>query len=156
MNPLAFIIFCSFIIFCVCYIFRPFVIVNEGENIVVERLGRYHRTLSTGIHPLVPLFEKLRTVYWKHDIEEQGRRKTFTFSDYRIRMTESICDILPVECNTKDNVKVIINMITYYKVIDACKAVYNTDNLFAMMVDDLETRVVKVVKSMENISAYPL
>lgn len=133
-------------------ILKPYVIVNEGEGVIVERMGRYHRILRPGLNFLVPFFEKLRCVSWKHQVEERGVRQWRVFSDYRIRTTETTCDILPMTCSTKDNVKVVVNVVGYYRIDDVKKAVYDIDDLFSTITNELETRIVSVVKKLDSAS----
>lgn len=132
-----------------CIVFKPFIIVNEGEAVAVERLGRFHRVVGPGIQFLIPAFEKLRCVSWRYEVEERGRRTTAVFSDYRIKTSESQCDILPVACQTRDNITAAVNMIAYYRIINVEKAIYEIDDLYAAMINELETRLVKIVKQMD-------
>lgn len=138
-----------FIIPILCIVFKPFVVVNEGEAVAVERLGRLHRIVGPGIQFLIPAFEKLRCVSWRYEVEERGHRNRLVFSDYRIKTTESQCDILPVACQTKDNITAAVNMVAYYKIINVEKAIYEIDDLYAGMINELETRLVKIVKQMD-------
>jgi len=139
-----------FVIPILCIVFKPFIVVNEGESVVVERLGRFHRVVGPGMQFLIPLFERLRCVSWCYDVEDRGYRTTATFQDYRIKTTESQCDILPVVCQTKDNITAVVNMVAYYRIDDVKKAVYNIDDLLAGMINELETRLVKIVKLLDH------
>lgn len=78
---------------------------------IVERLGRYDRTLRPVFHALVPFIEKVSYV---HDLKE-----------------ESI-EVPPQDCFTKDNVRVEVDGILYMSVVDPVKASYGiTDYRFA-------------------------
>lgn len=130
----------------------PFIIVREDEAVIVERIGLYHRTLRPGFNVIIPFFETCRKVEWKYEVEEHGMKRLRVFSDYRINTAETICDILPIECVTKDNTKAIVNMIAYYKIVDARKAVYNITDLYAAISNDLMTRLIEVIRTMDSSS----
>lgn len=82
-------------------------IVPQRSNFVVERLGRYSRTLDSGFHILVPFIDK---VAYKHTLKEE------------------VIDVEPQACVTKDNIQVVINGVMYIQVIDAYKASYGINN----------------------------
>jgi regulator of protease activity HflC (stomatin/prohibitin superfamily) len=88
-------------------ILSPFVIVKQNHKVVVERLGRFHRVLSEGLNFKVPFLD---TVAYRHS------------------MKEAIVHIENQTAITKDNVKVNIDGILFYKVVDAQKAAYEINN----------------------------
>lgn len=78
---------------------------------VVERLGKYHKTLGPGFHALVPFFDQVK---------------------YRQDFREETIEVEPQECFTKDNVKVEVDGVVYISVIDPVNASYGiTDYRFA-------------------------
>ncbi len=80
------------------YLFlRVAVIVPQQSAFVVERLGRYHKTINAGFHFLVPLIDFVR---YRHSLKEQA------------------LDIPEQICITKDNVQVGVDGILYLKVLD--------------------------------------
>jgi regulator of protease activity HflC (stomatin/prohibitin superfamily) len=87
-------------------------IVPQQSAYVVERLGRYSRTLSAGFHILVPFID---SVQYKHSLKETA-----------IDIPEQICI-------TRDNVQVSIDGIIYLKVLDPQRASYGiNDHRFAI------------------------
>ena len=87
-------------------------IVPQQSAYVVERLGRYSRTLSAGFHILVPFID---SVQYKHSLKETA-----------IDIPEQICI-------TRDNVQVSIDGILYLKVLDPQRASYGiNDHRFAI------------------------
>ncbi|MBQ7189603.1 MAG: paraslipin [Kiritimatiellae bacterium] len=86
-------------------------IVPQKQAYIVERLGKYSRTLEAGLHVLTPLIEK---VAYKHTLKEQ------------------VIDVPPQQCITKDNIRVEVDGILYLQVMDPVKASYGIGNyLFA-------------------------
>jgi len=86
-------------------------LVPTQKAYIVERLGRYHKTLGPGFHALVPFFDKVK---------------------YRQDLREETIEVEPQECFTKDNVKVEVDGVIYLSVIDPVNASYGvTDYRFA-------------------------
>ncbi len=106
---LVFIVLAFFII---VVIFKTAKIVPNQWVFVVERLGKYNRTLSAGFHILMPFLDK---VAYKHTLKE------------------SAIDVPPQTCITKDNIGVEIDGVLYLRVVDPIKASYGITNyIFAI------------------------
>lgn len=87
-------------------------IVPQQSAYVVERLGRYSRTLSAGFHILIPFID---AVQYKHSLKETA------------------VDIPEQICITRDNVQVAVDGILYLKILDAQRASYGiSDHRFAI------------------------
>ena len=84
-------------------------VVPQRENFVVERLGKYNKTLSAGFHLLVPFIDR---VAYKHTLKEQAG------------------DVPSQSCITRDNIAVEIDGILYIQVVDAQLASYGIENYF--------------------------
>lgn len=82
-------------------------IVPQRSNFVVERLGKYSRTLDSGFHLLIPFVDK---VAYQHTLKEE------------------VIDVDRQACVTKDNIQVGINGVLYMQVVDAQKASYGINN----------------------------
>ncbi len=83
------------------------IVVPQQSAYVVERLGRYSKTLGAGFHILVPFVDKIR---------------------YRHSLKEMAIDIPEQICITKDNVQVGVDGIIYLKVLNAERASYGIEN----------------------------
>jgi regulator of protease activity HflC (stomatin/prohibitin superfamily) len=84
-------------------ILKTAVVVPNQVVYVIERLGKYSRTLGAGFHILVPFIDR---VAYRHVLKEQA------------------IDVPPQNCITKDNISVEIDGILYMRVIDPVKASY--------------------------------
>tara|TARA_B100000900_G_scaffold65786_1_gene50966 strand:- start:1506 stop:2453 length:948 start_codon:yes stop_codon:yes gene_type:complete len=82
-------------------------VVPQREQFVVERLGKFSKTLDAGFHILVPFVD---AVAYKHTLKEQ------TF------------DVASQSCITKDNISVEIDGVIYMQVSDARAASYGIEN----------------------------
>jgi len=87
---------------------RVAIVVPQQNAYVVERLGKYHRTLSAGFHILIPFIQVIR---------------------YRHSLKEDVIDIPEQECITRDNVQVGVDGVLYSKVFDPERASYGITNL---------------------------
>ncbi|MDA0313596.1 MAG: SPFH/Band 7/PHB domain protein [Gemmatimonadetes bacterium] len=107
-----------------------FKIVPQAETMIIERLGKYHRTLPTGINVIWPLIERPRTVIWRYVREDlEGRTVRTTKAMTRLDLRETVYDFPRQNVITKDNVVTEINALIYFQVTDPRRAVYEIVNL---------------------------
>lgn len=106
------IVFLVLAFFIIVVIFKTAKIVPNQWVFVVERLGKYNRTLSAGFHILWPFLDR---VAYKHTLKETA------------------IDVPPQTCITKDNIGVEIDGVLYLRVVDPIKASYGITNyIFAI------------------------
>ena len=103
----------ALIIFIVLFVVIFFVklitsikIVPNKTVLIVERLGKYHRTLEAGFHFLFPFLDKVR---YKQTLKEQS------------------IDVPAQDCFTKDNVKVKVDGVLYMYIFDPVMASYEIE-----------------------------
>jgi regulator of protease activity HflC (stomatin/prohibitin superfamily) len=88
-------------------------IVPQRSAYIIERLGRYSRTLDAGFHILIPFVDR---VAYRHTLKEEA------------------LDVPKQQCITKDNISVSVDGVLYLQVIDPQSASYGiTDYRFASM-----------------------
>lgn len=92
----------------VAFVYMGTVIVPQGYNYTVERLGRYTATLSPGFSLIIPFIDRI------------GAKRN---------MMESVLDIPSQEVITKDNAQVKVDGVVFYQVLDASRATYEVNNL---------------------------
>ena len=91
---------------------RTAIVVPQQSAYVIEHLGRYHRTLSAGLHVLTPFVER---VAYRHSLKEQA------------------LDVAEQICITRDNVQVGIDAVLYMRILEPHLASYGiTDYTFAI------------------------
>jgi len=83
-------------------------IVRPWEKGLVERLGRYQRTVDSGLTLIVPFIERI----------------------HKVDMREQVVDVPPQQVITKDNVAVEVDAVVYYEVTDPVKVTYNVANFY--------------------------
>lgn len=82
-------------------------VVKQSFAYTIERLGKYSRTLGSGIHFIVPFFDRISN---------------------RIDLKEQVADFQPQPVITKDNVTMQIDTVVYYEVTDAKLYTYGVAN----------------------------
>ena len=95
------------VIFVIITIMRTARIVPQKVAFIIERLGKYAKTLDAGFHILVPFFDK---VSYKHSLKEVA------------------VDVPSQTCITRDNIAVEVDGVLYLQVIDPAKASYGIEN----------------------------
>lgn len=83
-------------------------IVRQSTAVVIERLGKFHKLLNTGIHLIIPFID----------------RKVGT----PISLKERVADFAPQPVITKDNVTMQIDTVVYFQVTDAKLFTYGVEN----------------------------
>lgn len=99
--------FTALMVLAMFIISRTFIVVQEREKIVKERLGKFAGVLEPGFHFMVPLADR---VAYRHDVREQ------------------VVDIPAQTCITRDNIQVDVDGLVYLRVMDPQKASYGIGN----------------------------
>ena len=102
-------------------------VVNTGYLYVVERLGQFHRILEPGWHFVIPGVDFVR-------------RKVST--------KQQILDVPPQSVITKDNVKISVDNVIFYKMLNAKDAVYNIEDYKAGIVYSATTNIRNILGNM--------
>jgi regulator of protease activity HflC (stomatin/prohibitin superfamily) len=104
LNTVILLVLTGFIIFL---LFSTAKVIAQRTELVIERLGRYNRTLGAGFHILIPFLDRVA---------------------YRRNLKEEVYDIASQNCITKDNVQVIVDGVIYLQVIDSRLSCYGIEN----------------------------
>jgi regulator of protease activity HflC (stomatin/prohibitin superfamily) len=111
------------IIFVLSILFRSIRIIPQATAGVVERLGKYHKTLQPGLNLLVPFIDRLRPL---------------------LDMREQVVSFPPQPVITEDNLVVSIDTVVYFQVTDARAATYEIANYLGA-VEQLTTTTLRNV-----------
>jgi len=105
-------------------------IVQQSETVIIERLGKYSKTLSAGINIIIPIIDRPRNIIWRFVRDGyDGRSYVVKRAVNKIDLRETVYDFPRQNVITKDNVVTEINAILYFQIIDPVKAVYEIANL---------------------------
>lgn len=102
-------------------------IVRPFERGLIERLGKFKREVGSGVHFIIPFFEKM----------------------IKVDMREKVIDVPPQEVITKDNVVVTVDAVIYYEVTDAYRVVYNVSNFEMATIKLAQTNLRNVIGELE-------
>ena len=111
------------VIFVLVILFRSIRIIPQSRAGVVERLGKYHKTLLPGLNILVPFIDRVRPL---------------------IDMREQVVSFPPQPVITEDNLVVSIDTVVYFQVTDARAAEYEIANYLGA-VEQLTTTTLRNV-----------
>lgn len=134
----------------VVFLIKAVYLVNQSEAIVIQRLGRFHRILSPGLHFVIPFVDSAHVCFWTfvaHD--EYGKYIRFVRVMRKIDLRESVYDFPKQNVITKDNVNIEINALLYYQITDPKAAVYEVSNLPEAIEKLTQTTLRNVIGSMD-------
>src|SRR3954471_1597677 len=115
-------------LFAVITLVRSVRIVPQQRMDVVERLGKYKRTLSPGLNLLVPFVDAVRT---------------------KVDMREQVVSFPPQPVITSDNLVVSIDTVLYFKVVDPVRATYEIANFLQAIEQLTVTTLRNVIGSLD-------
>lgn len=116
------------IIFVLIAFLLTFKVVPQRSVYIIERLGKYSRSLHAGFHILIPFIDRIA---YKQNLKEQA------------------IDVASQMCITKDNIAVEVDGILYIQVIDPQKASYGIDNYKFAIIQLAQTTMRSIIGRME-------
>jgi len=102
------------------YIYRSFQIIEEGQIALVERFGKYQKTMEPGINIVLPFIDRVSLI-------KSAR--------------EQVLELPPQPCMTSDNVSVNVSGAMYWQISDLQKARYNIENVDQSLQISLSTQI---------------
>lgn len=127
MNP-AIIVVIVVVALVIVLLIRTIRVIPQSTAGIVERFGRYHRTLGPGHNVVVPFIDRLRPLL---DLREQ------------------VISFPPQPVTTSDNLVVTIDIVMYYQVVDAKAATYEVANFITSIEQLTMTRLHEVIGAMD-------
>ena len=97
------------VVFGIIVLMKTAQIVPQKTEAVIERLGKYSRTLSAGFHILIPFLDRIA---------------------YKRHLKEEVIEVPKQNCITKDNVQLTIDGVLYIQVMDSKLSCYGIDNYY--------------------------
>ena len=137
-------------IFVIFLLAKGIRIVKQSEAMIVERLGKYHKTLESGINIIIPIIDQPRQISWRYS--ETGFNgdviSVFKMRD-RIDLRENVFDFPKQNVITRDNVVTEINALIYFQIMDPIKSVYEIGNLPSAIEKLTQTTLRNVVGELD-------
>lgn len=115
------------LVLLVIVLFSAIKIVNTGYLYVVERFGQFNKVLEPGWHFLIPFVDFVRK---------------------KVSTKQQILDVPPQSVITKDNVKISVDNVIFYKLLNAQDAVYNIEDYKAGIVYSSTTNMRNIIGNM--------
>jgi len=103
-------------------------IIPQGEEWIVQRLGKYRETLSPGLRFIIPYIDTIA---------------------YKLTTKDIILDVQEQEVITRDNAVIVVNAIAFIKITDPVKAVYGVQNYSEAIRNMIMTTLRSIVGEME-------
>jgi regulator of protease activity HflC (stomatin/prohibitin superfamily) len=116
------------LVFAVVIVFMGVKSVPQGMEYTIERFGRYTRTLTPGLHLIVPFMDRVGA---------------------RMNMMETVLEIPSQEVITRDNAMITADGVVFFQVIDAARAAYEVNQLRNAMTNLTMTNIRTVMGSMD-------
>ncbi|MDH6119779.1 SPFH domain-containing protein [Kitasatospora sp. GAS204B] len=120
--------FIVLLVVAVGVLFRAIRVVPQASAVIVERFGRYTRTLNAGLHLLTPFMDNVRN---------------------RIDLREQVVPFPPQPVITQDNLVVNIDTVIYYQVTDARAATYEVASFIQAIEQLTVTTLRNIIGSMD-------
>ena len=112
------------------YVLKGFVIVQQQQQVIIEKLGRYEKTLDAGLNFIFPILEAPRGILKKVSQKGMdGRNYYYLKAVDRIDLREQMYDFPRQNVITRDNVSITINALIYFQIVHSKSAVYEIENL---------------------------
>jgi len=121
--------FIFFLFIFLAFMALGFRVIRPIEVRLVERLGKYHRTIDQGLKWIIPFIDRARTV----------------------PMTEIRQDVPKQSVITKDNLNLQIDAVVYYRIKDPVKAVYNIDSFFSAIPSLAQTTLRSIIGELQFV-----
>lgn len=124
------IVLVALVVFVVIILAKGIRIVQQSEVMIIERLGRYHKTLHSGINVIIPVIDQPRPILWRFTSEVPGGGVIVRHvSKERIDLRETVYDFPKQNVITRDNIVTEINALIYFQIMDPVRSVYEISNL---------------------------
>jgi regulator of protease activity HflC (stomatin/prohibitin superfamily) len=122
--------FATIVLFVVAlvFVFKTINVVPQQHAWVVERLGKFHATLTPGLQFVIPFIDRIA---YKHILKEIP------------------LDVPPQVCITRDNTQLKVDGILYFQVTDPMRASYGSSNYLAAITQLAQTTLRSVIGKME-------
>ncbi len=115
-------------VFIVIVLIKTAVIVPQRMEFIVERLGKYNKTLKAGFHILIPFLDRVA---------------------YKRSMKEFVIDVPSQTCITADNISISVDGVLYMQVIESKQSAYGIDNYQIAASQLAQTSLRSVIGKME-------
>ncbi|HOV46221.1 MAG: SPFH/Band 7/PHB domain protein [Spirochaetes bacterium] len=129
MSTILAILIAIILLFIIILFAKGIRVIPQASAMIIERLGRYHKTLKSGFNVIIPIIDRPRTIdviFTKKMVD--GRVYQYTKVMDKLDLRETVYDFPRQNVITRDNVVIEIDAIIYYQIMDPFKATYEIAN----------------------------
>jgi len=126
-NVIVWVLVIAIVVFAIVTLLRAITIVRQSDAVIIERLGKYNRTLFGGPHLIVPFIDRPRL---------------------RVDLREQVVSFPPQGVITEDNLTVAVDTVVYFTVTDPRAATYEIANYLGAVEQLTITTLRNVVGSL--------
>ena len=137
-GAIFFLVVLGFVAFVVI---KGIFIVRQQEVVIVERLGKFHKILESGLNIMIPLLDQPRAINWV--------RSGIVIPTDRIDLREVVLDIPEQKVITRDNVGISVDAIIYMQVTDPKRTAYEIQSLPLAVAQLTQTTLRNLIGEME-------
>lgn len=124
----SFIVVTALLVFAIITLLKGVRIIPQGEEWIVERLGKYQGTLRPGLNVIIPYLDRIA---------------------YKLITKDLILDVQEQEVITRDNAVIVTNAIAFIKVTDPIKAVYGVTDFAEAIRNMIMTTLRSIIGEMQ-------
>lgn len=149
---LAVVLLLAVVVLAIVIIVKGLKIVHQAQVMIIERLGKYHKTLTSGVNIIIPIIDKPRQIIWRSLIQDpKGGMSPVYRQEVRstLDLRETVFDFPRQNVITKDNVTIEINALLYFQITDPVRAVYEVYNLPEAIEKLTQTTLRNVIGEMD-------
>jgi len=151
MFSLGLVFFGVVVLFLCTVLAKATYIVSQAEVVLIERFGKFHQLLTSGIHFIVPFIDQPRRTHWTFLKDQPNSRQHYRYimAVERIDLREAVYDFPKQNVITRDNVTMEINALLYYQITDPKRAVYEVSDLPQAIEKLTQTTLRNVIGSLD-------
>lgn len=125
-------------------------IVQQSQIMIIERLGKYHATLTSGVNVIIPFIDQPRPMRWRFTYPGPNNTTIVRVGEVTtIDLREAVYDFPRQSVITRDNVVTEINAILYFQIIDPIRAMYEIRDLPEAIEKLTQTSLRNVIGEMD-------
>ena len=128
---------------------KSIIIVPQSYAVIIERFGKYRKTLHSGINFIFPFMDKPKTAVFQLRSQSVETNKHMTLRRGLIDIREQMLDYEKQKVITKDNVTLAVDPILYFQIVDVAKAVYEVSNFPNAIEQITKTALRNIIGSLE-------
>lgn len=155
---LALVLIGSFALWVIWNFLAAIIVVQEKEQVIIERFGRFRKVLTSkngivgGLHLLIPFIDKPRLIPWR-DLFMKKNYNSWSYEfkqkkSARVDMRDNVMDFKPQKIITRDNVEIDVHPMLLYRLVNPMRVAYETYDISHAVEKLLQTNLRAIIGDM--------